>query len=224
MARILDPSSAMLGIDALGYEAVQRELYMQALAQPHGMILVTGPTGSGKTVSLYTGLNILNKEDTNISTAEDPAEINPARVNQVNESEGRPHVRFSAARIPASGPGRDHGRRNPRPRNGGDRHQGRADRPPGAVDAAHQRCAEDAHASDRHGREALRDRHLGIADHCATPRPQALQQLQGADRDAAEALLKEGYTEEEVDQGIKIYKPVGCSSAPTARAELVCTR
>ena len=84
VARILDPSSAMLGIDALGYEQVQRDLYMQALAQPHGMILVTGPTGSGKTVSLYTGLNILNKEDTNISTAEDPAEINLPGVNQVN--------------------------------------------------------------------------------------------------------------------------------------------
>ena len=84
VARILDPSSAMLGIDALGYEPQQKELYMRALAQPHGMILVTGPTGSGKTVSLYTGLNILNKEDTNISTAEDPAEINLPGVNQVN--------------------------------------------------------------------------------------------------------------------------------------------
>src|SRR5215831_18417429 len=84
VARILDPSSAMLGIDALGYEQTQKDLYMQALARPHGMILVTGPTGSGKTVSLYTGLNILNKEDTNISTAEDPAEINLPGVNQVN--------------------------------------------------------------------------------------------------------------------------------------------
>jgi type IV pilus assembly protein PilB len=84
VARILDPSSAMLGIDVLGYEPFQKDLYMQALARPHGMILVTGPTGSGKTVSLYTGLNILNKEDTNISTAEDPAEINLPGVNQVN--------------------------------------------------------------------------------------------------------------------------------------------
>lgn len=84
VARILDSSSAMLGIDALGYEPFQKDLYMKALAQPHGMILVTGPTGSGKTVSLYTGLNILNKEDTNISTAEDPAEINLPGVNQVN--------------------------------------------------------------------------------------------------------------------------------------------
>jgi type IV pilus assembly protein PilB len=82
--RILDPSQAMLGIDALGYEPFQKDLYMAGLARPQGMILVTGPTGSGKTVSLYTGLNILNREDTNISTAEDPAEINLPGVNQVN--------------------------------------------------------------------------------------------------------------------------------------------
>jgi type IV pilus assembly protein PilB len=82
--RILDPSQAMLGIDSLGYEPFQRELYQKYLAKPQGMILVTGPTGSGKTVSLYTGLNILNREDTNISTAEDPAEINLPGVNQVN--------------------------------------------------------------------------------------------------------------------------------------------
>jgi len=82
VTRILDPSSAMLGIDALGYEPFQRELYLKYLAKPQGMILVTGPTGSGKTVSLYTGLNILNTEDTNISTAEDPAEINLPGINQ----------------------------------------------------------------------------------------------------------------------------------------------
>lgn len=82
--RILDPSSAQLGIDALGYEADQKELYLQALSQPQGMILVTGPTGSGKTVSLYTGLNILNTIDINISTAEDPVELNMEGINQVN--------------------------------------------------------------------------------------------------------------------------------------------
>ncbi len=82
--RILDPSSAKLGIDALGYEEFQKKLYMDALAKPYGMILVTGPTGSGKTVSLYTGLNILNTEDRNISTAEDPSEINLQGINQVN--------------------------------------------------------------------------------------------------------------------------------------------
>ena len=82
--RILDSSSAMLGIDSLGYEPFQKQLYMETLARPHGMILVTGPTGSGKTVSLYTGLNILNTEDTNISTAEDPVEIMLPGINQVN--------------------------------------------------------------------------------------------------------------------------------------------
>jgi len=82
--RILDATQAMLGIDSLGYEPFQRELYLKHLAKPQGMILVTGPTGSGKTVSLYTGLHILNREDTNISTAEDPAEINLPGVNQVN--------------------------------------------------------------------------------------------------------------------------------------------
>jgi type IV pilus assembly protein PilB len=82
--RILDPSSAQMGIDALGYEEKQKDLYMAALKQPQGMILVTGPTGSGKTVSLYTGLNILNTVDVNISTAEDPVEINLEGINQVN--------------------------------------------------------------------------------------------------------------------------------------------
>ncbi|TBW11957.1 type IV-A pilus assembly ATPase PilB [Azotobacter chroococcum subsp. isscasi] len=82
--RILDPSSAQMGIDALGYEAEQKALYLAALSQPQGMILVTGPTGSGKTVSLYTGLNILNTPEVNISTAEDPVEINLEGINQVN--------------------------------------------------------------------------------------------------------------------------------------------
>ena len=81
--RILDPSSAQMGIDALGYSPEQKEMYMQALNQPQGMILVTGPTGSGKTVSLYTGLNILNTSEINISTAEDPVEINLEGINQV---------------------------------------------------------------------------------------------------------------------------------------------
>lgn len=94
--RILDPSSAKLGIDALGYEEEQKERYLKALAQPQGMILVTGPTGSGKTVSLYTGLNILNTEDKNISTAEDPVEINLEGINQVNVN-AKVGLDFSAA-------------------------------------------------------------------------------------------------------------------------------
>lgn len=94
--RILDPSSASLGIDMLGYEPDQKKLYLDALASPYGMILVTGPTGSGKTVSLYTGLNILNTEDRNISTAEDPVEINLEGINQVNVND-KVGLTFSAA-------------------------------------------------------------------------------------------------------------------------------
>ena len=82
--RILDPASAKIGIDALGYEERQKALFQKHLDKPYGMILVTGPTGSGKTVSLYTGLNILNEEYRNISTAEDPVEINLVGINQVN--------------------------------------------------------------------------------------------------------------------------------------------
>ena len=94
--RILDPSSAMLGIDALGYEEPQKALFMEALDKPQGMLLITGPTGSGKTVSLYTGLNILNTESSNISTAEDPVEINLEGINQVNVNQ-KVGLTFSAA-------------------------------------------------------------------------------------------------------------------------------
>jgi type IV pilus assembly protein PilB len=85
--RILDPSSARLGIDALGYDPVEKERLLKAIARPYGMILVTGPTGSGKTVSLYTCLNLLNQPGVNIATAEDPSEINLPGVNQVNVNE-----------------------------------------------------------------------------------------------------------------------------------------
>ena len=94
--RVLDASAAMLGIDALGYEPDQREAMLAAINRPYGMVLVTGPTGSGKTVSLYTCLNLLNKPGVNISTAEDPAEINLPGVNQVNINE-KAGLSFSAA-------------------------------------------------------------------------------------------------------------------------------
>jgi type IV pilus assembly protein PilB len=94
--RILDPSSATLGIDALGYEPDQKEQLMRAIGRPYGMVLVTGPTGSGKTVSLYTCLNILNKPGINISTAEDPAEINLPGINQVNVND-KAGLTFAAA-------------------------------------------------------------------------------------------------------------------------------
>ncbi len=94
--RILDPTSAQLGIEALGYEPAQKEALLHAVQRPYGMVLVTGPTGSGKTVSLYTCLNILNVPGTNISTAEDPAEINLPGVNQVNVNE-KAGLTFAAA-------------------------------------------------------------------------------------------------------------------------------
>lgn len=94
--RILDPSSAKLGIDALGYEAVEKERLLSAIQRPYGMVLVTGPTGSGKTVSLYTCLNILNKPGVNIATAEDPAEITLPGVNQVSMND-KAGMTFSVA-------------------------------------------------------------------------------------------------------------------------------
>jgi type IV pilus assembly protein PilB len=94
--RILDPSSAKLGIDALGYEPEEKARLLDAIGRPYGMILVTGPTGSGKTVSLYTCLNILNKPGINISTAEDPSEINLPGVNQVNMND-KAGLTFAAA-------------------------------------------------------------------------------------------------------------------------------
>jgi type IV pilus assembly protein PilB len=94
--RILDPGSAKVGIDALGYEPEEKERLLKAIARPYGMVLVTGPTGSGKTVSLYTCLNLLNKPGVNISTAEDPSEINLPGVNQVNVNE-KAGLTFAAA-------------------------------------------------------------------------------------------------------------------------------
>ncbi|RQO64058.1 type IV-A pilus assembly ATPase PilB [Variovorax sp. KBW07] len=96
VVRILDPSSARLGIDALGYDAVEKERLLHAIGRPYGMVLVTGPTGSGKTVSLYTCLNLLNQPGVNIATAEDPSEINLPGVNQVNVNE-RAGLTFATA-------------------------------------------------------------------------------------------------------------------------------
>jgi type IV pilus assembly protein PilB len=94
--RILDPSSATLGIEALGYEPLQKERLLNAVSRPYGLVLVTGPTGSGKTVSLYTCLNILNNPGVNISTAEDPCEIPLAGINQVNVND-KQGLTFAAA-------------------------------------------------------------------------------------------------------------------------------
>lgn len=213
VARILDPSSAMLGIDALGYEETQRDLYLKTLAQPHGMILVTGPTGSGKTVSLYTGLNILNKEDTNISTAEDPAEINLPGVNQVNVN---PKVGLTFASALRAFLRQD----------------------PDVIMVGEIRDLETAEIAIK----AAQTGHLVLSTLHTNDAPKTLTRLIDmgvkpyaiatsvsliiAQRLARklcnnckvpmemppEALLKEGFTQEEIDEGIQIYKPVGCSS------------
>lgn len=211
--RILDPSSAKLGIDALGYEDFQKELYMAALAQPQGMILVTGPTGSGKTVSLYTGLNILNTEGVNISTAEDPAEINLPGVNQVNVNP-KTGLTFAAAL-------RSFLRQDP-----------------DIVMVGEIRDLETAEI----GIKAAQTGHMVLSTLHTNDAPQTLGRLVNmgvppyniasavsliiAQRLARrlcenckqpidiprEALLEEGFTEENIASGFTVYKPVGCSS------------
>jgi type IV pilus assembly protein PilB len=211
--RILDPSQAMLGIDALGYEAFQKELYLKYLAKPQGMILVTGPTGSGKTVSLYTGLNILNREDTNISTAEDPAEINLPGVNQVNVN---PKVGLTFASALRAFLRQD----------------------PDVVMVGEVRDLETAEIAIK----AAQTGHLVLSTLHTNDAPQTLTRLVDmgvkpyaiatsvsliiAQRLArrlcsackqlvdvpAEALLKEGFQREDVAAGIKIYAPKGCGN------------
>jgi type IV pilus assembly protein PilB len=211
--RILDPSQAMLGIDALGYEPFQKDLYMKNLAKPQGMILVTGPTGSGKTVSLYTGLNILNREDTNISTAEDPAEINLPGVNQVNVN-AKVGLTFAAAL----------------------RAFLRQD--PDVVMVGEIRDLETAEIAIK----AAQTGHLVMSTLHTNDAPQTLTRMVDmgvkpyaiassvcliiAQRLArklcssckalldvpAEALRKEGFEEKDIAAGIKVYAPKGCNS------------
>jgi type IV pilus assembly protein PilB len=211
--RILDASTAMMGIDALGYEPFQKELYLKTLAKPQGMILVTGPTGSGKTVSLYTGLAILNLEGTNISTAEDPAEIVLPGVNQVNVN---PKVGLTFASALRAFLRQD----------------------PDVVMVGEVRDLETAEIAIK----AAQTGHLVLSTLHTNDAPQTLTRLVDmgvkpysiatsvsliiAQRLArrlcsnckepvelpAEALLKEGFTEEEVRTAeFKIYRPVGCS-------------
>jgi len=211
--RILDASTAMMGIDALGYEGFQKALYMKTLARPQGMILVTGPTGSGKTVSLYTGLSILNVEDTNISTAEDPAEIVLPGVNQVNVN---PKVGLTFASALRAFLRQD----------------------PDVIMVGEVRDLETAEIAIK----AAQTGHLVLSTLHTNDAPQTLTRLvdmgvkpyaiatsvsliiaQRLSRRLcsnckvpltlpAEALLKEGFTEEQIaSPDFKVYKPVGCS-------------
>jgi type IV pilus assembly protein PilB len=211
--RILDPAQAAMGIDSLGYEPFQRELYTKFLAKPQGMILVTGPTGSGKTVSLYTGLHILNREDTNISTAEDPSEINLPGVNQVNVN---PKVGLTFASAMRAFLRQD----------------------PDVIMVGEVRDLETAEIAIK----AAQTGHLVLSTLHTNDAPQTLTRLVDmgvkpyaiatsvsliiAQRLARrlcshckqpleipkEALIKEGFQEEDVNAGLRIFVPKGCGS------------
>jgi type IV pilus assembly protein PilB len=211
--RILDPSSAKLGIDALGYSKKQKDHYMEFLSKPYGMILVTGPTGSGKTVSLYTGLNILNTEEVNISTAEDPAEINLPGVNQVNVN-NKVGLTFASAL------------------------KAFLRQDPDIIMVGEIRDLETAEIAIK----ASQTGHLVLSTLHTNDAPQTLTRLVDmgvkpfaiatsvrliiAQRLArklcdkcktkvdvpAPALLKEGFSQEEIDAGLTIFGPVGCKA------------
>lgn len=211
--RILDPSSAKLGIDALGYEDEQKRRYLEALAKPYGMILVTGPTGSGKTVSLYTGLNILNTEDRNISTAEDPSEINMPGVNQVNVNP-RVGLTFAAAL-------RAFLRQDPDVIMVGEiRDLETAEIAIKAAQTGHL-VLSTVHTNDAPKTlSRLVDMgvkpyaiassvHLIIAQRLARRLCEHCKEVKDI---PDEALIKEGFSEAEVRAGLRVYAPVGCKS------------
>ncbi len=209
--RILDASSAQMGIDALGYEPEQKDLYMKALANPYGMILVTGPTGSGKTVSLYTGLNILNVPETNISTVEDPVEINLEGINQVNVND-KAGLTFAEAL------------------------KAFLRQDPDVIMVGEIRDIETASIAIK----AAQTGHLVLSTLHTNDAPQTLTRLMNMgvpafniatsvnliiaqrlgrrlcsqcktlDDIPDQILLKEGYTKEDLKDGVKIYKAVGC--------------
>jgi type IV pilus assembly protein PilB len=209
--RILDSSSAKLGIDALGYEDFQKKLYLEALDKPYGMILITGPTGSGKTVSLYTGINILNTEDRNICTAEDPAEIQLPGVNQVNVN-AKVGLTFGAAL-------KSFLRLDPDIILVGEiRDLETAEIAIKAAQTGHMVLAT-LHTNDA-PKTLTRLADIGVAPYSIATAVNLIiaQRLarrlcKNCKRPAEiprEALLKEGFTESEVDAGLTIFEPVGC--------------
>jgi len=209
--RILDPSSAQLGIDALGYEPEQKDLYMKALANPYGLILVTGPTGSGKTVSLYTGLNILNLPETNISTVEDPVEINLEGINQVNVND-KVGLTFAEAL-------RAFLRQDPDIIMVGEiRDLETASIAIKAAQTGHL-VMSTLHTNDA-PQTLTRLMNMGVpAFNIATSVNLIIAQRLGrrlcndcktVDELPGQILLKEGFTKEDVKEGFKIYKAVGC--------------
>jgi len=211
--RILDSGSAMLGIDSLGYEGFQKAHYMEALARPHGMILVTGPTGSGKTVSLYTGLSILNTEDTNISTAEDPVEIMLPGINQVQIN---PKVGLTFA-----GALRAFLRQDPDVIMVGEiRDLETAEIAMKAAQTGHL-VLSTLHTNDA-PKTLTRLVDMGVKPYAIATSVSLIIAQRLARRLCGnckakvvvpdDALLKEGFSEEEIANGIQIFGPVGCGS------------
>lgn len=208
--RILDGSAAKLGIDKLGYEDDQRELYEQALAKPYGMILVTGPTGSGKTVSLYTGLNILNQEQRNVSTVEDPVEIRVPGINQV-QMNAKKGMTFAAAL-------RSFLRQDPDVVMVGEiRDLETAEIAVKAAQTGHL-VLSTLHTNDA-PQTISRLMNMGIAPYNITSSVTLIiaqrlaRRLHDCKREVhlpEHALLAEGFTHEEIEAGLKIYEAVGC--------------
>ena len=208
--RLLDGSAAKLGIDKLGYEEVQKKLYLDALQKPYGMILVTGPTGSGKTVSLYTGLNILNTDERNISTCEDPVEMRVPGINQVqvNLKKG---MTFPVAL-------RAFLRQDPDVIMVGEiRDLETAEIAIKAAQTGHM-VLSTVHTNDA-PQTVARLMNMGIAPYNITSSvtlviaQRLARRLHDCKRELKlpeAALLAEGYTEDEIKEGITLYEAVGC--------------
>ncbi len=209
--RILDGSAAKLGIDKLGYEEDQKHLFVNAVQKPYGMVLVTGPTGSGKTVSLYTALNILNEEGRNISTVEDPVEIRVPGINQVQMNVKR-GMTFAAAL-------RSFLRQDPDVIMVGEiRDLETAEIGIKAAQTGHM-VLSTLHTNDA-PQTIARLMNMGVAPYNITSSVSLViaqrlaRRLHDCKREVQlpdHALLKEGFTSDEIHAGLKIYEPVGCS-------------
>jgi type IV pilus assembly protein PilB len=209
--RILDAAAARLGIEKLGYEEDQKELFLQAIHKPYGMVLVTGPTGSGKTVSLYTALNILNTVGRNISTVEDPVEIRVEGINQVQQSEKR-GMTFAAAL-------RSFLRQDPDVIMVGEiRDLETAEIAVKAAQTGHM-VLSTLHTNDA-SQTITRLMNMGIAPYNLTSSVSLViaQRLARRLHDCKKpielpeaALLAEGFTKEDIDKGFTLYDAVGCS-------------
>ena len=204
--RILDKSVVVDDLESLGMQDAELARFRAAIQRPNGAVLVTGPTGSGKSTTLYAALHVRQRR-----RALDPHDrgprraAHPGRQADADRPQGGRHLRRRAALDAAGRPRRDHGRRDPRPRDRPHRGRGRADRPPRALDAAHPRRAQRARAADRHGHRAL-PRLLGRRLHRRpAPRAHALPALQAPQSVSESVLVEHGLS------GAEPYEPVGCS-------------